>query len=134
MSRAADLVHALRARGVVLEIQGGRLRFKPRRAITAQELEVLKEHKAEVLALLSGASEGNAVAPAPKSARHLPLSKRPGACTCPRETWKQVRVDPSFGCLCGLGWICRVCGGCRGCFSHGPGASKAPLTSLASSL
>jgi hypothetical protein len=50
---AAQLVQALRARGVILEPQGDRLRVRPASALSAEELEVLRQVKPEVLRLLA---------------------------------------------------------------------------------
>ena len=49
---AAALVAELRARGVSLEPEGDRLRVRPTRLVRPEELAALRQHKAEVLALL----------------------------------------------------------------------------------
>jgi hypothetical protein len=49
---AADLLHDLQARGVVLAIAAGRIRVSPPEVLTADDLAALKAAKAEVLALL----------------------------------------------------------------------------------
>jgi hypothetical protein len=46
------LLATLKARGVHLEVVGGRLRWRPREAVTAEEREILVQHKAEMLVLL----------------------------------------------------------------------------------
>ena len=50
---AAELLEALRTRGVELRAAGDRLRFRPVAAVTTDELEALRAHKAAVLALLA---------------------------------------------------------------------------------
>jgi hypothetical protein len=50
---AALLVEALRARGIQLRVVGDRLRYRPAAALTTDDLEALRQHKAEVLELLS---------------------------------------------------------------------------------
>jgi hypothetical protein len=49
---ATDLLATLKARGVHLEAIGDRLRWRPREALTAQEREILVQHKADLLSLL----------------------------------------------------------------------------------
>lgn len=61
---AAALVADLRARGVTLRPDGDRLRVRPAEALTPQELETLRRHKAEVLALLAPGVEPRSAAPA----------------------------------------------------------------------
>jgi hypothetical protein len=50
---AAELVETLRARGVTLEPRGDKLRLAPASAVTPEEVEALRLHKAEVLVLLT---------------------------------------------------------------------------------
>ena len=50
---AADLIDRLRARGVTLIPAGDRLRYRPASALTADEVEALRQHKAEILQSLS---------------------------------------------------------------------------------
>jgi hypothetical protein len=50
---AAALVASLRNRGVTLQPEGDRLRVRPTGLVTAEELEALRTHKAEVMALLA---------------------------------------------------------------------------------
>jgi len=54
MHRAAELLADLRSRGIELETDGARLRWRPAFLVTEPELEVLRTHKAELIALLSG--------------------------------------------------------------------------------
>jgi hypothetical protein len=49
---AADLLSTLRARGVELLAHEGRLRWRPREAITPEERDLLTRHKAELLGIL----------------------------------------------------------------------------------
>jgi tubulysin polyketide synthase-like protein len=50
---AAELVERLRARGVELVPAGDRLRFRPADALSPEELDALRAHKSEVMALLT---------------------------------------------------------------------------------
>jgi hypothetical protein len=50
---AAALVAELRARGVTLRPEGGALKVRPVSKLTPDELKALRQHKAEVLALLA---------------------------------------------------------------------------------
>src|SRR5262245_57728163 len=50
---AALLVETLRSRGIQLRVVGDRLRYRPASALTTDDLEALRQHKAEVLVLLS---------------------------------------------------------------------------------
>jgi hypothetical protein len=52
MTALAGLVADLRSRGVTLEPRGERLAVRPADRVTPDELEVLRQRKAEVLALL----------------------------------------------------------------------------------
>jgi TubC N-terminal docking domain len=52
---AAALVANLRSRGVTLEPRGDKLRVVPASAVTPEEVDALRQHKAEVLALLAPA-------------------------------------------------------------------------------
>ena len=54
---AAELLEALRTRGVELRAAGDRLRFRPVAAVTTDDLEALRAHKAAVLALLADVAE-----------------------------------------------------------------------------
>jgi len=51
---AVALVADLQARGVTLEPRGDRLAVRPVSRLTREEIEALRRHKAEVLALLRG--------------------------------------------------------------------------------
>lgn len=50
---AVELVATLQARGVELVPAGDRLRFRPGEAVTPEERDALRRHKAEVLRLLT---------------------------------------------------------------------------------
>jgi hypothetical protein len=50
---AVVLVETLRARGVHLRAVGDKIRYRPISALTPEDLEALRQHKAEVLALLT---------------------------------------------------------------------------------
>lgn len=65
-----DLLDRLRARGVELVAAGDRLRFRPADALTADELEALRRHKAEVLALLTAPAGVSASAPGAPAVLH----------------------------------------------------------------
>jgi TubC N-terminal docking domain len=49
---AATLVAELRARGVVLEPHGDRLRVRPASIVTTDETDLIRRHKTEILRLL----------------------------------------------------------------------------------
>jgi hypothetical protein len=49
---AAVLVETLRARGIHLRAVGDRIRYRPASALTPEDLETLRQQKAEVLKLL----------------------------------------------------------------------------------
>ena len=51
---AIELLNDVQARGIQLVAEEGRLRFRPRAAVTPELLETIKQHKAELLALLAG--------------------------------------------------------------------------------
>jgi hypothetical protein len=53
VSVALTLVANLRARGVTLKPDGDKLRVRPSSRLTPDELAALREHKADVLALLT---------------------------------------------------------------------------------
>lgn len=50
---AMNLLASLRSRGVALVAVDDRLRWTPREALTAEDIAQLREHKAEILALLA---------------------------------------------------------------------------------
>jgi hypothetical protein len=50
---AAELLAALRTRGVEVRAAGDRLRFRPVTAVTADDLTALRAHKPALLALLA---------------------------------------------------------------------------------
>lgn len=54
---ATDRLAELDALGIQLEVDGERLRFRPREAVTANLARRMKAHKAELLALLRGRAE-----------------------------------------------------------------------------
>ncbi|HQA44934.1 MAG TPA: hypothetical protein PLM77_11130 [Phycisphaerae bacterium] len=56
MSPAAVLMGELAARGIELQAEGGKLRFRPRAAMTPDLAERVKRHKPELLAMLTGDS------------------------------------------------------------------------------
>src|SRR5215467_9636034 len=53
MMPAVELLVSLRARGVAVESLGARLRVRPASGVAPEELEALRRHKAELLALLA---------------------------------------------------------------------------------
>jgi hypothetical protein len=64
MTRAAiKLLAELTARGVQVEARAGRLRYWPRSALTPHLTEQLKQHKAALLALLTGENDRPGVVP-----------------------------------------------------------------------
>ena len=77
--KAAALVGDLQARGVTLVPEGDKLRVRPVSRLSAEELEALREHKAEVLAFLSAPSRPDPDPPrAPDAtARREPVTGAP---------------------------------------------------------
>ena len=57
MPAAGALLDALRARGIVIEAAGGRLRYRPRDAVTPDLRVQLAAHKRTLLAILSDTVE-----------------------------------------------------------------------------
>ena len=53
MTSAAALVDELRRRGVELRAEGDRLRYRPVSAVTPEDVEALRRHKSELLAILA---------------------------------------------------------------------------------
>lgn len=49
---ALELVNTLKARGVHLSLEGGRIRYQPRSSVFDDDLERLKTYRAEVVKLL----------------------------------------------------------------------------------
>ncbi len=77
MSTVTDLLAKLAAQGVRLSLEGDRLRVRAARdALTAADTEALREHKAEIIALLQGQSAApEAQTPCPQARPPvLPLS------------------------------------------------------------
>jgi hypothetical protein len=72
----ADLVAELLARGVVLRQDGEALKVKPVSKVTPEELDTLREHKAEVLRLLSAPVATPAAPPARRALRLDPVTVR----------------------------------------------------------
>lgn len=52
--KAFDLLTELRQRGVELQTNGSQLRYRPKDALTPDQRAAIREHKAEILALLPG--------------------------------------------------------------------------------
>ena len=70
---AADLIHALAARGVEFSAQGDRLIIDaPKGALRQGEIDRLREHKAEVLRLLKPPAETAPVIPSPSAITETP--------------------------------------------------------------
>jgi len=53
MTQAAEILTELQRRGVIVAVEGDTLRLKPRRALDAELLARLREHKPEILDVLS---------------------------------------------------------------------------------
>src|SRR5947209_1574919 len=88
MTEAVVLLADLRSRGVQLETDGSRLRWRPAALVTATEAEQIKSHKGEIIASLVG----SAVVVRCPSCRHPLDSKRRcwqccnRLCACGRQT------------------------------------------------
>jgi hypothetical protein len=72
VSLAAELLHTLRARGIVVEARGDRLRYRPRHGVTEDELAIMRQLKPDLLRLLTIEPCGQRGA-----AVSLPGSRRP---------------------------------------------------------
>jgi hypothetical protein len=53
VSPAVELLHTLRARGIVVEARGDRLRYRPRHRVTEDELAIMRQLKPDLLQLLT---------------------------------------------------------------------------------
>ena len=116
---AIALVHALRKRGVELaaSLERDRVLFRPKAAVTTEEVELLGQHRGVVLALLQAESRANSGqgATANTDARLdstllAVLSVFPGAHLVGEgEPWPR-RIAPVFEAA-PVG--CRACGGAR---------------------
>ncbi|MBM3946420.1 MAG: hypothetical protein FJ315_03330 [SAR202 cluster bacterium] len=53
MKDATELLVLLRSKGIEVQADGNRLRFRPADALTPDELELLRAHKAEIIRLLT---------------------------------------------------------------------------------
>ena len=78
---AATLVAELRARGVVLEPHGDRLRVRPASIVTPDETDLIRRHKTEILRLLHIEHRLHAPAPDPETVREV-LGATPTAADC----------------------------------------------------
>lgn len=107
MTAAVELLATLRARGVALEPRGDRLRVRPASVVAPEELDALRRHKAELLALLNCQGlpawppRGTSYAhPWPET---LPLLGRrtvgPFALCAECERWSWVRYGDRVLCL-----------------------------------
>lgn len=143
VSTATDLVTRLQARGVVLMALGDKLRFAPKDALSAADLDALRQHKPVIIALLTGkcvpcvhqredimyvlAGDGCpacgwtlcAKCHGCLRARFHPYADtepgvKPPVCACPRESWEQVRRGGRCPDCRGR-WHCPQCVGCRAC-------------------
>ena len=50
---ASDIIQELNRRGVELKVEGERLRFRPKHAVTPDLLATMREHKAEIVSTLT---------------------------------------------------------------------------------
>jgi hypothetical protein len=94
----AELLADLRARGVVLDPDGGRLRVRaPADAWTAELRERVRAHKAELLALLSAAEDPG---PAPRG-DFGETPDRP-CFACKQVAWRERPPEKSGGLICSV--------------------------------
>jgi len=73
---ARDLLAELQARGVELVAAGDKLRYRPRSAVEPGLIRVMREHKAEIMALLTGAPAPRSTAAEPEPPHELSLAER----------------------------------------------------------
>jgi hypothetical protein len=98
---AADLLLDLGRLGIRFEADGERLRYFPRSALPPDRLNLLKKHKAELLATLR---------PTPDLAHSAPTCEAPAqsskaVCRCGSTTWRDVPIHDGQS-------IRRDCGRC----------------------
>ena len=93
---AADLLADLQARGIILEVHGDRLRYRPADRVTEADLAALRHLKAGVIELLTGPGNHGSDPPAPTVACL--------ACNTLAWTWTPDWPEPSTGC-----WLCATC-------------------------
>jgi uncharacterized protein YhfF len=92
---AFELLQDFRSRGVLLEVQAGKLRFAPRDAVTPELRDVLREHKDDLLVLLAEKPTRVDAEPAePRTATAVAVLTEPGEAAEPAEPKKQFRVIP----------------------------------------
>ena len=109
------LVAELRARGVELRAVGDRLRYKPASALTPADVEVLRQHKAAVLALLRAAERPAVVAltsyahPWPDCLERLGPRRvgtfAPCEGSCGRWSWAKYGGAVVLCLPCALAWL-----------------------------
>jgi hypothetical protein len=75
---AFELLQDFRSRGVLLEVQAGKLRFAPRDAVTPELRDALREHKADLLLLLAEPAD-------PRTATMVAVLTEPGEAAEPAE-------------------------------------------------
>jgi hypothetical protein len=102
---AVELVRTLQARGIELAPAGDRVRFRPGDAVTAEERDALRAHKAEVLALLAGPSLASTEAVALRVAAFRDQLRAWPASGCPGAPFLHLpgRPDPGAGHCAGCG-------------------------------
>ena len=98
----SEILAELQSRGVTLQVEGDSLKCRGKQsALTPELLDIVRQHKGELLALLA-----------------------PHACTCnPLLNQKDVGALAQAACgpgiapcsACGYRWQCKVCRGCRQC-------------------
>src|SRR5918992_2541961 len=104
MKQAREIINTLSNLGVTICAQGENLAVVPKNKVPADLVEELRQHKSDILTLLSN------------------------ACTCnPLPSQAEVGALAQAGCgpkyerchTCGYAWQCKLCGGCRRCRSPG---------------
>lgn len=98
---AQELLAGLRRRGVILEVNGEQLRYRPKDRVTVELRATIQEHKADLLALLQGPQEPPPVVVEPFQERIELLVASMTPCRhCGQIAWR--RGGPG-------GWTCSVC-------------------------
>jgi hypothetical protein len=107
MSPALELVARLRARGVALEPDGSTLVIRPAAAVQPDEVEALRQHKVEVLALLRRPNAPTYAHPWPDALARLGHRRVDAFAPCEGScgAWSWVRYGAAVLCLpCALAW------------------------------
>ncbi len=111
---ATDVLDELTSLGVTATANGQNLLLEPGSKVPQELLAVVKEHKNELLDLVTQPSDSSGILPT-------------AACSCSIPTHSQHGHPSQAGCgptyerceACGYTWRCKLCLGCRYCRDPG---------------